>query len=658
MRSQHLAAGSKTLADEGNWQHATEVAAVGARLAPEDRGLASARKAIWQRWAFSEADAGRPEAALAILTRAANEVDADTFDGMRSAVLIRPAEALIKIGDWEEALDLTATAAALLGGDALADLQEWRSGVYERWTYDHMENGQFRDALEILVAGHNAYAGDRDLTRAARYLAQEWAKAEGFPDGLVVFAALNAALPKVSDIGEIAETFVRRHVSDGMVERELEAALADVQTAASYVTPETATSLIAYVYETYGHASIDAKRWELAADIYAAGRAAVPDSKILSRNARYVAQEWQRQASAQGGVAALDEVQRKLRGLFPEFAVDPGFGEDEIVRQINAALRSGDAAVAVETLATAQLLIRPETFRKLQTGITDHQAREAMETGNWAKAARIYHDARLQIGDPKLFSRNIAYIAQEWTRVAAATNGATGIVTVMEELRSLFPDDKKVGGMGVATLERMIAQHIEAGAFDDAEDLVRQARRVFSGEEARELLVALYARAGSKAIDDARWEAALTAYSDGLALAPDARDLSRNVPYVLQEWSRTALEQGGASLLVSEIARMEEILPGTKSLPDVLESVLGRAVSAQLDRADPEGALTLIDDVSIALPDGVTAKLRAVTYDRWAKTKFDAEQWQEAIEIYDMGLLDVPDSRLLQNNRRYAKSKL
>ncbi len=649
---------STSLADEGNWQDATEVASVGARLAPDDRGLSSTRKAIWQRWAFSEADAGRHEAALDILTRAAVEVDRKTFDGMRSAILIRPAETLIERGNWQGALDVTSAASEILDPGALEDLREWRSGVFQRWAQVELDNDQFETAFGILEAGLATYPSERSLERAARYLAQEWARAEGFPDGLSALQSVIGALPQVAGLDEVAEAFVRRHVRAGLAIVELEAALEDVRQSTHVIGPDRTEDLTAFVYEAYGHDRIDAKDWEKAAEIYSEGRQAVPQDKILSRNARYVAQEWQREASAAGGVAALDEVQRRLRGLFPEFAVDPGWGEAEIVRQVNSALRTGDFTSAEATLSSAQLLMRPENYRKLRIVIIDHQARAAMDAAEWAAAANIYHDGRVQLGDTKLFSRNVVYIAQEWARAEASANGAIGVAGAMEDLNALFPQDRKVAGMGVSTLERMIAKHIEVGEFEAAEEIVRQARRVLSQNEAGELLVTLYTRAGSKAIEEARWDAALAAYADGLAVAPDSRDLSRNVPYVFQEWSRTALQEGGAPFLVAETARMKEILPGTKSLPDVLESVLGRAVSEKVDDADPEGALTLINEVAAALPDEVTAELKVIAYDLWAKTKLDAEAWQEAIEIYDMGLLDVPESRRLMNNRRYAESKL
>ncbi len=649
---------STSLAEAGNWEDATEVSAVGVRLAPEDKGLMATQKAIWQKWAFTEADDGRPEAALGILASASRKTGDESFDSMRSAVLTRPAEELIGSGNWQAALDVTAAAGDLLDPEAMADLADWRSAVFRRWAHAEMDHVQFERALDVLAEGLRTYPGDHDLERAIRYLAQEWARAVDYLDGLEALRTVVAALPEVDWLEEIAEAFIRRHVRSGLSTAVLGAALADVRDAEDLVGPETALRLGAFVYETYGHDRIDAQDWARAAEIYAEGRKAFPEISILSRNARYVAQEWQRHANADGGVAALEDVQRSLKALFPEFAVDPGFGEDEIVRQVNAALRDGDYATAEDILASAQLLVRSETYRELRVLIFDRQAQVAMKAGNWARAAAIYFDARSQMSEPGLFSNNVRYIAQEWTGAAAAASGADGVATAINDLTALFPNDEDVAEMGLRTLRRMVAELVEADEFARAEQTIRDAQSFLSQEESGSLIITLYGRVAATAIDAGDWPVALRAYSVGLQIVPDSRDLSRNVPYVFQEWSRQALRLGGAERLISEIARMQEILPQSKSLPEVLESVLGGEVANRVGNSEPQSALDLIGRVEASVPEDVVVNLKVLVYDRWAKGKMDAGEWEEAIRIYDMGLLEVPQSRLLDKNRNYAESKL
>ena len=103
---------------------------------------------------------------------------------------------------------------------------------------------------------------------------------------------------------------------------------------------------------------------------------------------------------------------------------------------------------------------------------------------------------------------------------------------------------------------------------------------------------------------------------------------------------------------------MQSILPGSDSLSDVLENVLGKKVIERIDQGNPQAALGLIGTMRESLEEEVTANLTVLAYDRWAKTKMDIGEWQDALTIYDQGLLEVPDSRVLDNNRDYAESKL
>jgi hypothetical protein len=102
---------------------------------------------------------------------------------------------------------------------------------------------------------------------------------------------------------------------------------------------------------------------------------------------------------------------------------------------------------------------------------------------------------------------------------------------------------------------------------------------------------------------------------------------------------------------------MQEIFPESQSLPDVLKRVVGREVTSHVEDDDPQAALDLIGAMTSVLPETVTADLKVLAYDRWGKGKTDSDQWEEAIRIYDMGLLEVPHSRVLNNNRNYAASK-
>lgn len=91
---------SRDLAKSGAWADATRVAALGRKLAPEDRALIGNEMRVWQDFALAIAETEDPEAGLVILRRGAEAVPDADFDPLRSALFIRPGEAAVKFGDW------------------------------------------------------------------------------------------------------------------------------------------------------------------------------------------------------------------------------------------------------------------------------------------------------------------------------------------------------------------------------------------------------------------------------------------------------------------------------------------------------------------------------------------------------------------------------
>jgi hypothetical protein len=77
-----------------------------------------------------------------------------------------------------------------------------------------------------------------------------------------------------------------------------------------------------------------------------------------------------------------------------------------------------------------------------------------------------------------------------------------------------------------------------------------------------------------------------------------------------------------------------------------------------VENDDPQAALDLIGEIAFVLPDDLTIKLKVLAYDSWARGRGETGDWDDAVRIYELGLLDVPQNRLLENNRHYAESKL
>ena len=126
---------------------------------------------------------------------------------------------------------------------------------------------------------------------------------------------------------------------------------------------------------------------------------------------------------------------------------------------------------------------------------------------------------------------------------------------------------------------------------------------------------------------------------------------------MIQEWSRSALARGGAQALTVDVRTMSQILGDRDAISDVLENVLAIKTSEQVAAGDIDPAFDLVSGLSTSLPRPVIDDLKERIYDLWARQSMDAQDWDEAIRIYDMGLIELGDRRRLSNNRRYAEAQ-
>ena len=651
---------SDDLADDGKWEDAVRVAAVGVDLAPDDAGLAAREIAVWQRRAISEIDAGRAEQALDVLQQASVAVPDGEFGAMQALVLIRPAESLIKTGEWEAALAASDPETLTLDPAALAELDDWRRGFFLRWTNSEISAAQYSQAVDVLEQGLAIYPNDSRLTRTAAYLAQEGARAaETYSDGLAFLSSMMTRFPAIDRISDMAENYVERTITDPMLAPTLQSGIAFVSEADPLFTDaDTRNRLGALVYEVHGHPLLDQADWEAAAVIYSAGRKAFPDDRLLTTNARYLAQHWQRAALSDGGPDALAVVNNRLRELFPDFAAQDGFGEEEIKRQVAelAAAEKFDEANAV--IDRAQLILSTDSYLEMATYVIGRRANVAMAAGDWATAAEIYAVGLSRFPGNRDLSRNIAYIAQEWTRAAETERSVEGVIATMQTLTTLFPEDENVAGMGLTTLRRAVVREVNADRTTEARRLVAAAKSLLNQNDSQELTISFFDVVAQRHMEAADWSAALKSYSEGLAIHPDARELSRNIGYIVQEWTADALATDGPQGFIAAATEVQSLLSDDAITNDVFENVMGHATKARLADNDAEGAIGLIDEVSPVLSADASQNLKVFAYDRWARSVGEGGAWVDAVAIYERGIVDVGEDRLLTNNREWALSQI
>ncbi|MFV2052388.1 hypothetical protein [Aliiroseovarius sp. YM-037] len=651
---------SEDLADKGKWEDAVRVAAVGADLAPDDAGLAAREVAVWQRRAIGEIDAHRAEQALEVLQQASVAVPDGGFGAMQALVLIRPAERFIEAGEWEAAFAASDPDALTLDPNALTELDDWRRGFFLRWTNSEISAAQYMRAADVLERGLAIYPDDSRLSQTAAYLGQEGARAAAtYSDGLAFMSSMMTRFPTIDRISDMAENYVERTVTDRTIAPTLEAGIAVVSEANPlFKDGEIRNRLGALVYEVHGHPLIDQADWEGAAIIYSAGRKAFPDDRLLTTNARYLAQNWQRAALSDGGPDALAVVNNRLRELFPDFAAQDGFGEEEIKRQVAelATAEKFDEANAV--LDRAQLILSTDSYLEMATYVIGRRATIAMNEENWSAAAEIYAAGLARFPGNRDLTRNIAFIAQEWTRAAETEGSVEGVIMAMQSLKTLFPEDEDVAGMGLATLRRAVVREVDADQAAEARRLVAAAKSLLHNEDSRALTISFFDVVAQKDMEAGNWSSALETYSEGLAIHPDARELSRNIGYIVQEWTAGALTKDGPQGFVAAATKAQSLLSDDTVTHNVLESVMGHAAEARLADNDAEGAIDLIDEVSPVLSLDASQSLKVFAYDRWAKSVGEGGGWADAVAIYERGIADVGDDRLLTNNRDWARSQI
>ncbi len=646
---------SSDLSDAQAWDRALAVAQVGVALAPADRALASRHIGIWQRQATSLASAGDLNGALAVLQEAAAAIPDEDFAPLEAHLFTQQAEELISAGQWQAALDATETGAPLLSEGAKAELENWRRGLFLRWSNALMDSGDFETAKTVMRAGLDTFPDDHRIAGNLRYLAQEGARGAGdYAQGLQFLQGMFTAFPEEDRLSRVARSYVSSVITDPAQTPDIATGLIRVDAArALFKDPGDITTLGAAIYERFGHPLIDAGDWAGAAEIYAAGRAAFPDARILTTNARYLAHEWQRQAFESGGPEALAAVNASLRGFFPDFAADSGFEEVQVKNQVITLANGGEFDAANEALDVAQLLLSAETYEELSTYVIDRSAAAAMDAGDWATAADIYAAGLSRFPEARQLSRNAVYVAQEWTRAAEQDASAVGVVAVMRQLNSLFPGHDKIAEMGVTTLRRAAFRDVDAGRIADARALVAAAVPELSEADAEELTVSLFSAIGQHWITARDWPAALQAYRAGQARYPNARDLNRNTDYIIQEWLADALRDGGAEGLIAAARSMRGQLRDIRDADKVMESLVGRRASALLDES-PDAALNFVDAVSEVMPEDAVTDVKVYIYDTWARRLGEGGDWPAAIAVYDAGIAELGEVRHLTNNREWA----
>jgi len=154
------------------------------------------------------------------------------------------------------------------------------------------------------------------------------------------------------------------------------------------------------------------------------------------------------------------------------------------------------------------------------------------------------------------------------------------------------------------------------------------------------------------------WPRASQVLAEGLRALPDDYGLKRNAAYVVQEWVGEGLAKRGAPGFRAAADAAKGAFPDLPEVGEALGGVLGRELERIIGEGRAQDGLLLLAECSSKLDAEVLVKLKEFIYERWTRAEADDNKLAEAVRIYDLGLADIPQSALLQQNRDYFASKL
>jgi tetratricopeptide (TPR) repeat protein len=498
-----LAKWGTELSHDGKFQEALQVVTTGLALAPEDATLVNNHSAIWSEWALSAVDAGKPAEALAILERAAAAVPGGGFEGMQSLVYIRPADARIREGRWEDALAAAVPGFEVLAGEPRKDLDKWLG-----------------------------------------YFGQEWstalAKKEGEAEALRALRGLAVRFPGNEDVTSAADSHVRRMVYGLADSGKFEGALTAIQDAKDLMKDaEGVREVSLYVYDNWARSFMKDGQWERAADVYAKALATYPEADLLKQNVGYLGQEWTKAAYAKGGTPAAAAVTKALAEKFPNVESVAGSGGKEVARTVYDSIENGKFEVALAAVDQGKELLPEDEAQDLYFAAYDGWARRYMQDGQWEKAADVYSAGLTRFPAMEKLQGNIAWFAQEWAKEVASAQGPDKAADVLRALKQKFPGVQGVAQSAQNHLNNTVNALVRDGKHEEALAVLERLKDLADGEaDVESIAVFVYDRWARTFIDKKEWDGAIAIYDKGLAGYPNQGLLEQNKAYCIDQKSR------------------------------------------------------------------------------------------------------------------------
>jgi tetratricopeptide (TPR) repeat protein len=441
-----LANWSSDLSRQGNFDDAVHVLAIGLDLAPKDALLLHNRKAVWSEWAEASAKSGKVDEALAILRRAEATIPDGNFAALQAWLYIRPAEALIKAGEWENAVAAVEPGFQKIDKGPQEELRRWRGAVPLRWANALLSKRDYEKAVAVLQAARAHNPADGRLSNNLVYTVQEWARAALAKDGedkakAILLEQLKrfADLPALKEVAAAHVQQLARALQEG---GKYEDALAAVSRHQDLLKDKETQNLAVSIFDSWARKLTGAGKWDEAVAVYERALLRLPGNGHLKTNLVYTMQQWTRDAYKSGGADKARAVLLDLRKRFPKLAEVDQLAHTHLQRAVAELSSAGKYTEGLALLdSNKDLLKNKQDATSVAYIVYDRWARSRQDKKNWQGAVDIYAKALAAYPKDSHLTNNAVATWNSWASTFMRAKDWNGAISIYEKALERFPDD-------------------------------------------------------------------------------------------------------------------------------------------------------------------------------------------------------------------------
>jgi len=474
---------SHELSENGEREQAVRVVAAGLRLAPEDRTLLHNRKVIWQHWALAEIEGNRRDAALDVLTRAAQQVPDGGFDRMQAYVFIQPGQKLAENQQWEDALKLAGRGLEVVTEAARKELRDWRNNIYHRWCDTALNKDDFATAADVLELAMQAEPEERRFSANTAYVVQEWLRntyeSDGLADAEALLTKLAVRFEDIEGTQRVVEQFARR-TTETLTEKEgIDDALAFVDRNAKLLREDVAGDLRRAIFDRRASALSDMLKWDQAIAVYTRGLKVLPDDGHLRNNLLATWDTWAGKFRKSGDWS-------DAAGIYAK-ALDSGIDNSNFASKIGYCVQElalstleADGPEAAEKHIQAWQKKRPDVGEVNNAALVYVQtlARQLQKDGKHEQALVAVDRCRTLLAETD-HQRLIRVVCDTWSQTHVQKEEWKQAIDVYPKGLKSLPEDSHLRYNAVATWNRWAGTYIDQKKWEDAIKVYEQALEQF-----------------------------------------------------------------------------------------------------------------------------------------------------------------------------------